>query len=313
MKKTVTVLGCFLTAIAAANATVIATDSFVADAVGDAAGGIYKHGDGVATAGILKNSPNNNVVATGFAGNWAGSGYATVQPGSGSDGHANIRMQSTVSAYRSLADYSSNAANTYYFSMTVSADALLSGSQNAYFGFANDLTSLPGEGITKYGFLLGIEGTGSGMNLIARTRQSDSSPSANRLADTVVTSISAGQEYDLLVRVDRSGTGGFARDQFTLWINPDDAVEGGNAAALVFDDSSSSAYVGFLNNDSINSFGMYSGGVDAGNIANVTVDNVMMATTFDDVYSNVVPEPATLGLFAISSAMILIGRKMFNE
>jgi len=311
MKKTKLILMGLISGLFAGvgtvQAVVILSDSFIADATGDAANGIYKHGGGTFTQGVLKNSPNSDVVAQGFSGNWSGTGYVTAQPGVGTDGYANIRMQNTASAYRSLSDYSSNHGNTYYFSMTVSVDALLSASQSAYFGFGGDLTTLPAEGITKYGFLLGIESDGSTMSLISRTRQSDGSP-ANTLKDTVVTSISSGKTYNLIVRLDRNISG--TTDGFCLWINPTDATEGSNAAALVFNESTTSKFMGFLNQNDINTFALYSGGSDEGNIANVMVDNVMMATTWDDVYTNVIPEPATVGIILVGGLGMLTLRRI---
>jgi hypothetical protein len=295
-------LACLFSAAFAVNATVIVSDSFDVGEAVDAVNGIYRYGaNAVDGTDAFKNAVNQSVVTTGFSGSWSGAGFVVplLRSGTVSNGYANLRMQDSANAYRSLETYTTAA--TYYFSMTVSVDALLSANQNAYFGFAGSLSgTLPGEGITKYGFLLGIESDGSSMDLIARTRQSDGSP-ANSLKDTTVLSgITAGEEYNILVRVDVNISGGV--DGFSVWVNPTDATEANNTADLVFDAASSSLFYGMPDGGSINSFAIY--GAGGATVANVAVDNVMMATTFDEVYSNVnieLPAELPVGVIAYDS------------
>jgi hypothetical protein len=289
-----------------AGSEIIFSDSFVVSADGEAANGVYKYSTTSSDTGGLLKGANTAVVTTGSDGNWGGNGYITAMQSAGSDGYANIKMNQAVSA-RASRTVNASAGGALYFSMSVSADALLSANQAAYFGMGNSLSSLPAEGSQTQGFMLGIESDGDSMSLIARLRQENGG--AYTMSDNVINSVTAGETYNLIVKVTPTISGGI--DGFSLWIDPVDSSELNNAAAFSLDASSDNPYYEYLNASSFTSLGLFYEGTDNSNVANVTADNIMLATTWDEVYGNVVPEPATIGLLGLGALGTLLVRRFF--
>ncbi len=195
-------------------------------------------------------------------------------------GQATFTGDGTRVSLQRFATTGLSASSSLYFSALVTLDASSSG---ILFGAA----SVPNSGNDRP-FQFGFNSSG---NLTAVGWSSNSEPGSEI---TSATSYGAGT-YLLVAKLINSG------DDLELWVNPLLGNEAGSGAADL-----TIAGGGFFvpNNSSFSIDGIT---IDATGPGSVSLDEIRMGTTWDDVTPSAIPEASTLMLSVLAAASVFLG------
>lgn len=150
--------------------------------------------------------------------------------------------------------------------------------------------------VNNEGFMVGVAGDGSEMDLVyhSRTRLAPPAGPVTLENNVLVDGISAGDIFHILVRGEENavGGGGFPNDLVQIWVNPSDVSSEASLGApdLLLNDFS-------MNGSSFNHFMLFGQDITG---AGVLFDEFALGDTLSDVVTaEVVPEPASIAIWSL--------------
>lgn len=223
---------------------------------------------------------------------------------SGAGGSVSFRGSTDTgdkAAVRQINAYTTPAS--LYFSGTLSADVIDTDARSFITYSQSDLSNLQlalhvmgnatnPDGYSFDGVAFGFKGDGAGgMDLVIRYRDTDSSYTDTLLVDNVTVDTA----YTVAGRIDWNVSG--SDDAFIVGVN------GTYAGSLTgsLGDGTTIGTVGLVQR-------LYGTALSD----TVTMDELRLASTAED-FGIAIPEPATLGLFAISSTGLILMRRLYNR